>query len=142
MSLLKASRTILSGLLAVFVLMSSISHSINFHICGGKIQSMAIFGQAKTCEEHASVCHHDENKASLEQKECCENATILLDSDKYVSKVTQKVAVENFQFVFLPVRDLMLQVNPQINLERAAFFKYKPPLIERDITILVQTFLI
>ena len=103
---------------------------------------MAIFGQAKTCEEHANVCHHDENKASLEQKECCENATILLDSDKYVSKVTQKVAVENFQFVFLPVRDLMLQVNPQLSLAKSNFFSYKPPLIERDITILVQTFLI
>ena len=142
MSLLKASKTILSGLLAVFVLMSSISHSINFHICGGKIQSMAIFGQAKTCEEHASICHHDENKAALEQKECCENATILLDSDKNVSKVTQKVAVEDFQFVFLPVRDLILQANPQISFAPATFLNYKPPLIERDITVLVQTFLI
>lgn len=108
------------------------------------MQSMAIFGQAKQCQEHDNACDHQgsANDTSINHKGCCEDASFKIDSDKYTFKVTDKITVDRSQYIFLPVVNLVQEVNPFVNLDRAHFSRYKPPLIERDITILVQTFLI
>jgi hypothetical protein len=141
---LKTTRNILSGLLALFVLMSSISHSVSFHICGGEIESMAVFGKAPACAGHNNVCHHDATNghSSIHNTGCCEDATVLIDSDKYASKTTEKATVESAPYIFIPITDLVQEINPYAGLARVHFSKYRPPSIERDITILVQTFLI
>jgi hypothetical protein len=121
--------------------MSSISHAVSFHICGGDLQSMAIFGKAQPCEEHDNACHHDGTKhTSIDPKGCCEDATVSIDGDAY--KITEKVTVENSQFFFLSLANSVPEVNAYAGLTQAHFSRYRPPLIERDITILVQTFLI
>jgi hypothetical protein len=123
------------------VLASSISHSISFHFCGGEIQHLAIFGQAQKCEQHDNACDHGNkaNHTSLNHKGCCEDTTLLIDSDKY--RATEKVTVESPQFVCLPEISVGLEVSPDKS-QFSHFSLYKPPLIERDITLLVQTFLI
>lgn len=142
-NILKKFRTILTGILAALVLTSSISHSISIHFCGGEIESVAVFGQAKQCPEHDNACHYhgNTNHTSISHKGCCEDATFKIDSDKYTYKITDKITVDGSQYIFLPVAYLVQEVNPFISFDRH-FSRYKPPLIERDITILVQTFLI
>ena len=128
--------------MAMFVLILSISHSISFHFCGGEIQSMAVFGQAQQCQEHDNACDHGgTNQTSINDKGCCEDTTLLLDSYKYPSKKVETVIVQN-SFIFLPVADLVQEFNPFVGLTFNHFLHYRPPLIERDIIILVQTFLI
>lgn len=102
---------------------------------------MAIFGKAQPCGEHDNACHHDGTKrTSIDPKGCCEDATVSIDADDY--RVTEKVTVENSQFFFLSLTNPVLEVNTYAGLKQAPFSKYRPPLIERDITILVQTFII
>lgn len=127
----------------MFVLLSTISHSISMHFCGDEIQSMAVFGQAQQCEEHDNACDHGgkANHTSVNQKGCCEDATVLIDSDKYGSKKTETVIVESSYF-FLPVARLVQEFSSLEGLAFNHFLHYRPPLIERDIIILVQTFLI
>ena len=127
----------------MFVLMSSISHSVSFHICGGEIENVAIFGKAQSCEDHGNACDHggSTNHTSINQKGCCEDATVLIDSDKYASKKTETITVESL-YVFLPVAQLVQGFSSLKGLTFNHFLHYRPPLIERDIIILVQTFLI
>ena len=138
---MKTARNILSGLLALFVLASSISHSMSFHICGGEIQNVAFFGKAESCNDHDNACDHGEkaNHASFNHKGCCEDGTLSINSDKY--KATEKLTVEGPQFVYLPQVSVALDANP-CESQFSYFSLYKPPLIKRDITILVQSFLI
>ncbi|MEK6781135.1 MAG: hypothetical protein AABY93_05490 [Bacteroidota bacterium] len=105
---------------------------------------MAIFGQAQQCQEHDNACDHQgsANHTSINHKGCCEDASFKIDSDKYTYKLTNKITVDGSQFTFLPIANLVREVNPFVSLNRAHFSHYKPPLIERNITILVQTFLI
>jgi hypothetical protein len=142
---LKKFRTILTGILASLVLMSSISHSVSFHLCGGKVQSMAIFGHAQACEEHTRGCDHDadpSNHASVGHKGCCEEATVIIDSEKYSTKVSQTVTVKPLTDALPLIVESVENLNSFVAAARGHFFNYRPPLIERDITILVQTFLI
>jgi hypothetical protein len=138
---LKTSGNILAGLLALFVLTTSISHSLSFHICGGEIQSLAVFGRAQSCQDQDNACERTEkpNHTSFNHKGCCEDTTVLIDSDKY--KATEKITLQSSQFICLPEVSLVVEVGSSES-QLSDFSLYKPPLIERDITILVQTFLI
>lgn len=140
---LKNLRIILTGFLAMFVLISSISHSISLHFCGEKIQSIAIFGRAQQCEEHDNACDHQEstNHGSLDHKGCCEDATVLIDSDKYASKKTETITVAS-AYVFFPVAILAQAFNSFVVSAHTHFLDYRPPLIKLDITLLIQSLLI
>ncbi|MDH4091760.1 MAG: hypothetical protein OEV74_16145 [Cyclobacteriaceae bacterium] len=141
---LKTIRIIFSGALIAIMLMSTISLTVSFHLCGGEIQNVAINGKAKSCGEHDLSCDRDGNRSrmSFNHKGCCEDATLLFDSDKYFSKISEKITVENYQHISLPFVRLIERKNPTLSLGQIHSTKYKPPLIDRDITILAQTFLI
>ena len=102
---------------------------------------MAIFGQAEQCEQHDNACDRSDrfNHASLSHKGCCEDATLLIDSDKY--RATGKITIESPQFIYLPEVSLVLEESTYEN-HFSNFSRYKPPIIKRDITLLVQAFLI
>ncbi|MBS1554114.1 MAG: hypothetical protein JSU09_04245 [Bacteroidetes bacterium] len=141
---MKTTRKILAGSLTLFVLVSVISHSISFHFCGGEVQSMSIFGAAQQCEEHDNACDHrgSTSHTSINHKGCCEDATFKIDSDQYTYEPSDKISVESYQYIFLPVADVAPEFNPIVSLADTHFLHYKPPIIERDIHILVQSFLI
>lgn len=125
--------------------MSSISHSVSFHLCGGEVQSMAISGHARACEEHTRGCDHDGDRsghASVGHKGCCEDVTVIIDSEKYSTKVRETVTLKPLTDVLLLIIASVENLKSAVAAERRHFFNYRPPLIERDITILVQTFLI
>ncbi len=124
--------------------MSSIGHSVNFHFCGGEINNVAIFSQAQKCIVHDRSCDQDTkgNHDSLHNKGCCEDKSVVIDADKYLSKITEKIADKSYQKVPLALISITQIENSLNGLAYSHFVKYKPPLIERDITILVQTFLI
>lgn len=104
---------------------------------------MAIFGQAQQCEEHDSACDHggSTNHGSFKQKGCCEDTTVLIDSDKYASKKAVTITVES-AYVFFPVTALAEGFNSFVISAHTHFLNYRPPLIKRDITLLIQSFLI
>ncbi len=143
---LKTFRSILSCLLAATVLVSSISSGVSFHRCGGEINAMAIFGQAEACSTHEDACDAAGNMSHshqvLNQKGCCEDTTLSFDAYKYISKITEKKTDERFESTSLPPVVAIRTPNPFKGLAYAHFVKYKPPLINRDIAILIQTLLI
>lgn len=78
----------------------------------------------------------------MHSKGCCEDKSVVIDADKYLSKITEKIADKSYQNVPLALISITQIENSLNGLAYSHFVKYKPPLIERDITILVQTFLI
>lgn len=125
--------------------MASISHSVSFHLCGGELQSVAVFGHARPCAEHNRGCDHEGPAAkdsSVGHKGCCEDATFIIDSDKYLYKISETVTIQAISDSLPLSNEAIALANPLAVLTQKQFFNYKPPLIERDITVLVQTFLI
>lgn len=91
---------------------------------------------------HDSDCDEGRNVGqTINQKSCCEDTTIVIDSDKYLSKIQGSKIISSNQIFVHPVSNV--QADPSvIDLSHTHYSNYKPPLIDQDITILVQTFLI
>ena len=145
---------ITSLLMAFLMLVSSTGFSIDLHYCQGNLKSFSFLGTAKSCHDIAQSKHCSKMKKSCHapktaletdgecQKDCCSNKKIEVSPDDE----NQKIQIENFslkqiKFVTAFVKAFVL---PQTDLSQiiVPHLKYKPPLLNRDIPILVQSFLL
>ena len=116
-------------LLIFLLLVSIVGLSINTHYCGGKLAGISIYLPA-TCG-----CGNIEMPS-----DCCSNEQQILQLDEEYQPVIQAVNFSPKLLAELP-GDLsnLFRVS---TYSPADFLNYKPPLIERDLTVLVQSFLI
>ena len=135
-------RPIAAVFLASLVLIASIGVTVNLHLCGGNLQSIALFVKAQPCKmEMPKSCH--ESKAKTKRTGCCEEESILLKGKETTAElktVTELTPSFNLISVILPVLYSIIEVDSYSASPRYA--QYKPPIVERDITIFVQSFLI
>ncbi len=149
--------------LAFLIFVTSGSFAIDVHYCGGQIKSFNLFGKAALCSEDMQEisspekedcdhhCHmttesdHTCSSSEEEENDCCQNKTFYFQSDQ-----DQQLCVP--ANISLVPTDLV----PQFIMAYAAVFfgcdfssqrdefsliQYSPPLIYRDIPVLVQSFL-
>jgi len=138
--------------LVFLMLFTSVGFSIDMHFCQGDIKSFSLIGKAKNCHEQAersTLCKHHQIKMvqsdacdKKENKDCCENRTINLDS-----KQEQQIQTVDFSLT-KPFKQFLTAYiytfyQDNLNQKQNVFFThYRPPLISRDIPILVQSFLL
>ncbi|MEL6718903.1 MAG: hypothetical protein AAFP82_09330 [Bacteroidota bacterium] len=121
---------------------TSISFAVDMHYCKGELKSFSLFGKAKSCHEKKAThtCpYHAKMQQQQDNNNCCENETayVQADIDKVFSSI-EFTDIPLFIAVFVQVSLFENNFEPQV----FAFEHYKPPLIERDIPILVQSFLL
>jgi len=137
---MKSIRHIVSFFLATIVLIASVGVTVNFHLCAGQVQSIALFVKAQPCKmDVPKSCQKHEQK----RKGCCEEQSLVLkgkETNAEVKTVTQLTPSFNLIAVILPV--LYSIVNLDATVTTAQYAQYKPPLLEQDITVLVHSFLI
>ncbi len=152
MSLLKSTYRIIALMMAFLMFFTSVGFVMDMHFCQGKLKSVSFFGKAKTCHDMAdntmkNCPHHKkmtaEKKDCSEDKNCCSSKTVQLQSDQ-----DQKVQTNDFvvnkqlkQFVIASVA-VFFAADFDLQREATTFAHYKPPLIQRDIPVLNQTFLL
>ncbi|MGK0364855.1 MAG: hypothetical protein ACI85O_001915 [Saprospiraceae bacterium] len=139
-------------LLAILVFVTSVGLSVDMHFCQGDFKSFSLIGKAKNCHDIAkkqSTCKHhkafvqqEDSCGESEQKDCCENRTLSLNSDQdqqfQTVDFTLSKQVEQFitAFIYVFYQD-------KITEEEDVFFaQYRPPLIQKDIPVLIQSFLL
>lgn len=124
--------------MALLVLFSTMSFTVDKHFCGSILVDKAIFSEAKSCgmEEHMS----SEEKSDKED-ECCNNEKIYIEGQEDL-KITfddldlqQQAFLKTFTHTYI---DLFTGLPEQV----IPFKDYSPPLLVRDIQLLDQTFLI
>ena len=132
---LTISNRITSLFLAVLVVFSTLSFTVEKHFCGGHLVDVAVFSEVKKCGMDTSVMNS-------EKKSCCQDKVevikgledLKIDSNKDL--VTVQIAFvksSDYKFEVLYVT-LPKQINPHKN--------YAPPNLVAEITILQETFLI
>lgn len=139
---MKLIRSITSAFLASLVLIASIGVTVNLHLCAGQVQSIALFVKAQPCKmEMPKPCHGTENHSK--KNGCCEEKSIVLKGKESTAEIKAATEINpsfNLITVILPVLYSVIDLGSSVATPRYAH--YKPPLIERDITVLVQSFLI
>ena len=139
--------------MAALMFLTSVGFTVDMHYCQGNIKSFSFFGKAKNCYELANLptpCQaHKKTKPPptnggiyIDKKECCHNKSVYFHAD--LNQRTQSadfVLSQSFQpffaafvYVFLP--------NKFVETNMTSFAFYTPPPIPRDISVLLQTFLL
>ena len=135
---MKVFRTISIIALCLLVVFSSSSFMIGIHLCGGNIQDVALFTEAKRCfnEKKLPPCHKKESKP------CCEDESVIHEAQDI------KGDVSKIQLSPVPVLDIdqpmvvISEVIPTSSFSRTKYYNYDPPLRWADITVKHQVFLI
>jgi len=152
LNVMNSSRTQRALSLALVMLMvtSSVSFSMDLHLCQGHIKSVSLFGEAKACYpneqlEHCGhqICTRDIDKhTSISKKPCCINDTLIFQSLEYQASLDltkqDKPILPNL-FGIIASRSFI-----QLDLSRCSFhqfYPHQPPLPQRNTIILFQHFL-
>ena len=134
----------ISVAMALLVLISTLSFSIEKHYCGDHLVDVAIFADAQKCGMETSdmglVASDTDNV--LTKKSCCKDITDVVKGQDELSlkkikdlSTNQKVFILSLASVF---RGLNL-LEPKSNTQ---FKHYSPPKVVRDIQALNEVFLI
>ena len=129
--------------LAILVFVSSSYVVIDSHFCCGNVVDSSILGRADICKMDMISCKLENTSTSRLKGNCCYNTKYYKSAELF--KQNKTIVVDTQQFNFTPhfyllttTNDLFIESEVNIN-----YYKdYKPPLITKDILVLVQRFLI
>lgn len=139
---MKFLKPIVSFALALLVLVSSSSFMVNMHFCGGHVQSVSLIEDAAPCpmEVQLPPCH---KKMAVKKSGCCEDKQVAFEGKDFNTQVQDfsPLSIQAIHWVAtVPMIMEVIQVNEALAFSNHS--PYKPPIVERDIPVLVQSFLI
>jgi hypothetical protein len=140
-------RDILHKILSVFlsftVLFSTLSFSVDQHVCMGEVTDTSYFSDADSCGmimevEDCAIDGLTDDK--VQREKCCNDIHELIPGNQTEQKALQSFEIEKAQF-------LLVFYCTYINLleddtDELPFRSHSPPLVDKDINVLYQTFLI
>ncbi len=143
---MKLIRQIVALCMALVILVSTTGLAMSEHFCGGELQDIAFFGQAKVCEAHVKQvppCHHEQvaTGAQVNKKSCCEDKTVISQQQETLAQTVLKELQPDLSFVAV-IASYLLVLTSEHTPQVAQHTNYIPPLIEYDIPVLVQSFLL
>lgn len=125
-------------LLAILVLFSTFSFTINAHYCGGEMVSQTIGFAAENCNMEVETT--DVNVVTMQAVSCCDDVTTFIQGQDELSKHHEAV-IASPQFIKAFVYSYIF-ILPKTDTEKTAYKPYVPPPLIQDIQLLDETFLI
>ena len=125
-----------SGLLAIIVLLSTLSFTVDSHYCGERLVDVAVFSEVRGCGMEMENEMSDE--VSFSKKPCCKNETSIVEGNSIDQQVLKNLKLQQIDFVtafVVSYNNLFLD-----NTQTSLLYLYKPPLIHKDIILLFDNF--
>ena len=133
----KVLHNILSVFLAIVVLFSTMSFTVNMHYCGRTLVDISIFKEAKTCEMEMP----NQSNAFTKKKGCCTDKQVNFEGQDDL-KITwdtfaaeQQLFIASFYFSYINIFEELQEHN-------VPFKEYPPPLLVKNIYMVHETYLI
>lgn len=148
--------------LAIIVYLSSIGVTLNMHFCKGELKNVSLITKAEECNKKDCTAHKEKDYSLLgintdqlpksccekadqdtQAKGCCDDRTeyLSLDSEFTTPDIVTLYDVLPVLLVLYP--ELFSSLNSAITSgAQWSFLHFHPPLLTKDIPILVQSFLI
>lgn len=148
--------------IAIVMYLSSIGVTLNMHFCKGELKDVSLFARAKECTKKDCTAHKEKDyqllgintdqlpksccdKAEDEKpaKGCCDDKSEYhaLDSEFTAPDIMTLYEVLPVLLVFYP--EFLSSFNSTITSGvQWSFLHFHPPLLTKDIPVLVQSFLI
>ncbi len=131
---------IIASLMAIVVLFSTMSFTIDMHFCGDVLVDAALFHKAKGCGMEIKEPAMNEN-CSFSKKGCCSEKQLTIQGQDELQMSFDKISFEK-QFFLVSLIQSYLSLFE--NYEGTSDFcsEYPPPLIVKKIYQLDETYLI
>lgn len=125
--------------MAIVVLFSTMSFSVDMHYCGDILVETAIFHKAKGCGMEMEKPSTD--GCSITKKNCCDNEQVVVDGQDELQLQVDKITIGQQVFIASYVYSY---INLFEGLEEnvTSYDDYPPPLVIRQIYKLDETYLI
>ncbi len=126
--------------MALIVLLSTFSFTIENHYCGDVLVDSSFFGKAQSCGMEVLQTSNS-GECDLTEKNCCSDETLSIDGQDDLKISFENLNMEQQLFV---VSFIYSYINLYEGLDTniVPFKNYSPPPLIRDVQVLDQTFLI
>ena len=135
---------ITSTLMALIVLLSTMSFSVDMHYCGDHLVDFSMFDKVDTCMMKAEMSK-DSNSCEVMKMEtessCCSDIEVTIEGQDDLKISFDNLTFEQQQFVYSFAYSF-LNLFDAVDENITPFRDYVPPPLLRDVQILDQTFLI
>lgn len=126
----------LSFLLALLVFLSTISWTVDKHLCMGRVMDVAFFSDAEDCGMESAMAAFGEN-----EKHCCDDESFTLEGQDDLKLTWNDLDLDNQVFLFAFLRSYIDSLS-DLKHHPVVDEAYPPPLLVRDFTILYEVYLI
>ncbi len=135
----KVFQKISSILMAVVVLFSTMSFTVDLHYCGDTLVETAVFHKAKGCG--MEMQNPSTEDCAIIKSDCCSNNQIVVDGQDELQLSLEKISFEKQQFItsfIYTYINLFESVKESTN----SYKDYSPPLVVKELYKLDETYLI
>jgi len=126
-------------LMASLVLFSTLSFTIQKHLCADEVADVAIFGTLERCEMPDDTNHNE--SFGFTKKSCCQDETHFVEGYNKELKTSSETQNQTPIFAVL-LTYAYLNLFESVEKDSNSFLKYSPPLVFKDTQVLYATFLI
>ncbi|MHA7944977.1 HYC_CC_PP family protein [Formosa sp. 3Alg 14/1] len=132
-------RNILSVSMAIVVLLSTVSFSVDMHYCGDTLVDVALNTKATTCG--METMQNLPLKSSITKEGCCTDHKVVVDGQDELNTSPSQLSVDNQLFLvsFVYVYNALFETLPK---QVTPFQDYRPPTLVSDFQVDYETFLI
>ncbi len=136
----KLFHKIVAALMAMVVLVSTMSFTVDMHYCGNTLVDVALYKEAKTCGMGQQVSNSI-TCSIMAKKSCCTDKQLTFDGQDELQNSFDKITLKQQAFVAMFYYSY---INLFEGLENnvISFREYPPPFLIKDIHVLNETFLI
>jgi len=126
--------------MALLVLFSTLSFTVDSHYCGDTLVDSSLFGHAETCGMEVQQ-KSSSSECDITNKDCCSDEQLIVDGQDDLKtsfdtlEKEQQLFVATFVYTYI---NLFEESQRNIN----SFRDYSPPPLVRDIQVFDQTFLL
>ena len=138
--------------MALLILLSSTGFAMDAHYCQDQFKGISFFGNSESCNDQPETspcrktkksCQHQEDGLSQTEKDaCCQNESIVLEKSDMDATIPQLATIQDIQLNFVAAFVAVYIFNNHVDADFQPFEPYKPPLPDRDVQVLYQSFLI
>jgi hypothetical protein len=133
-------KNITSLFLAFLALFSTMSLTINEHYCGDVLVDVTVFSNTNTCG--MDMKSSDKISQNVNSKnECCNNEHIVKEGQNELNISTNSFSFDQQLFVASFIYSY-INLFEGLDNKIIPFRDYSPPLVDKDIQVLYQSFLI
>ncbi|MEJ8800504.1 HYC_CC_PP family protein [Pontibacter sp. H249] len=143
---MKFYRQIILLTLTLLVLVSSTGMAVGMHICGGELRDITFFGIEADCpmekeKEVVPPCHAP--KQAADDEACCEDHQVIAERLDVAAKhkALSFNKLQDLQLMAV-IKAVVLQFYTSDADPEPRYALYESPPLVRDITVLVQSFLL